>query len=74
MCECVFVWKGALGQSCVGLMMFSQWMVIRVCLELLKYNSHRELLRTSSSLALLEEEHDAVNIYHLFNPKAHDVV
>ncbi len=70
---CVCVWEGPLGQGCVGLMMFSQWMVIRVCMELLKYDSHGQLLRTSSSLALLKEKHDAVHLYHLFNAAAHDV-
>lgn len=58
----------------MGLMMFSQWMVIRVRMELLKYDSHRQLLRTSSSLALLKEKRDAVYLYHLFNATGHDVV
>lgn len=68
------VWEGPVGQGCVGLMMFSQWMVIRVRMELLKYDSHRQLLRTSNSSALLKEKRDAVQLCHLFNATAQDVV
>jgi len=54
--------------------MFSQWMVIRAHMELLKYDSHRQLLKTTNSLALLKEKCDAVHFYHPFNATAHNVV
>jgi len=58
----------------VGLVMFSQWMVIRAHMELLKYDSHRQLPKTTNSLALLKEKCDAVHFYHPFNATAHNVV
>lgn len=58
----------------MGLVMFSQWRVIKAHMELLKYDSHRQLLRTANSPALLKEKCDAVHLYHLFSATAHDVV